>query len=224
MKGLGAPTHGVGERRRADGHDHEFLEVDRIVGVGAAVDHIHHRGRQDARRRAADIAVKRQARGVSGRLGDCKRDAKNGVGPEPRFVRRAVEGDHRLVDLELILGVEPGHRIEDVAIDGLDRSQDALAAEPALVAVAQLHGFARSGRGARRNGGPAHGAVLENHIDLDRRIAAAVEDFTGDDVDDCSHDRGFLAGVFPWASTPIRRSAEDGRIASPVVLAAHLLP
>ncbi len=207
MKGLGAPAHGVRERRRADRHDHELLEVDRIVGVGAAVDDIHHRGRQDARRRAADVAVKRQARGVRRRLGDRERYAENGVGAEPRLVRRAVEGDHRLVDSELIFGVEPGHRIEDVAIDGLDRPQDALAAEAALIAVAQLHRFARSGRGARRNGGPTHGAVLENHINLDRRIAAAVEDFTGDDVDDCSHDRASLLAF----SRRLLRQSEGAR-------------
>jgi hypothetical protein len=34
------------KRRRADRHDHEFLDVDRIVGMGAAVDDVHHRHRQ----------------------------------------------------------------------------------------------------------------------------------------------------------------------------------
>ena len=38
------------KRRRADRHDHEFLEVDRIVGMHAAIDDVHHRHRQHARR------------------------------------------------------------------------------------------------------------------------------------------------------------------------------
>jgi hypothetical protein len=41
----------------ADRHDHEFLNVDRVVGMFAAVDDVHHRHRQDAGRGAADIAV-----------------------------------------------------------------------------------------------------------------------------------------------------------------------
>ena len=100
----------------------------------------------------------------------------------------AVEGDHRLVDLDLILGVQAGDGVENVAVDGLDRLQDALAAVAALVAVAQFHRLVRPGRGARGHRRAAHGAVLEDDIDLDRRIAAAVEDFAGDDVDDGGHD------------------------------------
>src|SRR5213595_818205 len=49
------------EARRADRHDHEFLEVDRIVGVHAAVDDVHHRHREEPRGGAPDIAVERLA-------------------------------------------------------------------------------------------------------------------------------------------------------------------
>src|SRR3954469_21639646 len=35
-----------GEGGRAGGDDHELLEVDRVVGVRAAVDDVHHRHRQ----------------------------------------------------------------------------------------------------------------------------------------------------------------------------------
>jgi hypothetical protein len=108
-----------------------------------------------------------------------------------------------------------GHRIEDVAIDRLDRAQNALAAEPALVAVAQLHRLARSGRGARRNGGPAHRAVLENHIDLDRRIPAAVEDFTGDDVDDCSHNRASLLACSRRLLRQTKQARKTGELPHP---------
>src|SRR3954470_17058727 len=41
------------------------------------------------------------------------------------------------------------------------------------VAVAQLDRFVRARGGARGHGSAAHGAVLEHHVDLDRRIAAA---------------------------------------------------
>ena len=44
-----------------------------------------------------------------------------------------------------------------------------------------------AGRGAGRDGGAAEGAVLENDIDLDRGIAAAIEYFARRNVDDRSH-------------------------------------
>ena len=61
----------------------------------------------------------------------------------------------------------------------------------ALVAVAQLDRLVRAGRGARRHRRAAHAAVLQRDVDLDRRIAAAVEDLAGVDVDDRGH--GFLS-------------------------------
>ena len=50
---LRADPERVAERVRADGHDHELLQVDRVRGVRAAVDHVHHRHgqRRRARRR-----------------------------------------------------------------------------------------------------------------------------------------------------------------------------
>ena len=97
---------------------------------------------------AADVAIKRQARSFRRRLGDGKRDAENCVGAEPRFVVRAVERDHRLVNLELIFSLEAGDGVENVAIDRLDRLQNALAAEASLVSVAQFDRLARAGRSA----------------------------------------------------------------------------
>jgi len=49
----------IGEGREADRHDHELLEIERIVGVGAAVDHVHHRHRQRACTAATDVAEQR---------------------------------------------------------------------------------------------------------------------------------------------------------------------
>ena len=97
---------------------------------------------------AADVTVKRKARSFRRRLGDGKRNAENGVRAEPRLVVRAVERDQGLVDLELILGFEPGDGVENVAIDRLDSFQNALAAEAPFVSIAQFDRFARAGRSA----------------------------------------------------------------------------
>ncbi len=51
-----AAAQGVAERVEAQRHDHELLHVDRVVGMLAAVDDVHHRGRQQSRVRAAEIA------------------------------------------------------------------------------------------------------------------------------------------------------------------------
>ena len=63
----------------------------------------------------------------------------------------------------------------------------ALALVARLVAVAQLDRLVGAGGGARRDRRPAHGPVLEHDVDLDRRVAAAVEDLAADDVDDGGH-------------------------------------
>ena len=144
---------------------------------------------------AADVTVKRKARSFRRRLGDGKRDAENGVRAEPRLVIGAVERDQGLVDLQLILSLEPGDGVENVAIDRLDRFQHALAAEASLVAIAQFDRFAGAGRSARRNRGPPHRAVFEHDIHFDRRIAAAIEDFAADDIHDRSHFDSRAAGI-----------------------------
>ena len=47
---ISAPQRTASAKRGgADRHDHEFLEVDRIVGMGAAVEDVHHRHRQQSR-------------------------------------------------------------------------------------------------------------------------------------------------------------------------------
>ena len=65
--------------------------------------------------------------------------------------------------------------------------EHALAEVARLVAVAQLDRLVRAGRGARRHRGAAEAAVFQQHVDLDRRVAPAIEDFASVDVDDSSH-------------------------------------
>jgi len=189
VEDLGAGAEPFREGRQTRRHDHEFLEVDRVVGMGAAVDDVHHRNRQDAGVGAAEIAVERQAGGLGGGLGDGERHAEDGVGAEARLVRRAVEGDHRRVDLDLVLGVEARDGIEDLGVDGFDGLEHALAEIDRLVAVAQLDRLVGAGGGARRHRGAAEGTVFQNDVHLDGGVAAAVENLAADDVDDGGHVR-----------------------------------
>ena len=70
--------------------------------------------------------------------------------------------DQRAVDAALVLRVHAGERVEDLAVDGVDRLASRPCRGSGLVAVAQLDRLVRAGRGARRHGGAAHGAVLEH--------------------------------------------------------------
>ena len=57
MENLGPHAQRLPEGGRAQGHDHEFLEVDGVVGVLAAIDDVHHRHGQGTAVRAAEVAA-----------------------------------------------------------------------------------------------------------------------------------------------------------------------
>ena len=159
--------------------------------MGAAVQDVHHRYGEGRGARAAEEDVERLAGLGRGRAGDRERDAEDRVGAEPGLVRGAVEVAHGPVDRALLVRARPGERPGDLVVDVADGLLDSLAA-PGLAAVAQLGGLELAGRGAGRHRGAAAGAVLEHDVDLDGRIAAAVENFAADDVDDGGH---AVAGV-----------------------------
>jgi hypothetical protein len=78
-------------------------------------------------------------------------------------------------------------RVENLAVDRVDRLGHALAEIAALIAVAQLDRLMLAGGGAGGYRGAALGAVFQLDIDLDGRIAATVEDFTADDIHNGGH-------------------------------------
>ncbi|MND32218.1 hypothetical protein D3C80_227860 [compost metagenome] len=177
--------HGILQRFGADRHDHEFLEIDRVVGMCAAIDDVHHRNRQNMCASAADITVKRQASRFGGSLGNGQRHAEDGVCAETRLVRRAVERDHRLVDMDLAFSIETADGIEDFRIDRFNGLLDTLAAK-ALAAIAQFDSFVGTRRCARRNSGAAHRAVFQIDVDFDGRVATAIEDLASDNIGNSS--------------------------------------
>ena len=66
--GLRADPQRLGERGRADRHDHELLQIDRVGRVHAAVDDVHHRHGQRRRLLPAEMAEERHACVRRGRL------------------------------------------------------------------------------------------------------------------------------------------------------------
>ena len=187
VEGLGAHAQRLGEVRGAGRDDHELLDVEVVVGVPAAVDDVHHRHRQRARVDAAEVLVERQA-GLFGRgPGDRDRDAEDRVGAELLLGLGAVGADQRAVDVGLVVRLQADDLGAEHAVDVVDRLEHALAAVALLVAVAQLEGLAAAGGRAGGHGEAAPGAALEGDLHLDGGVAAGIEDFTGQDVDDLGH-------------------------------------
>ena len=203
------------------GHDHELLQVDRVVGVGAAVDHVHHRHREHGRRRRGSIRRARRCRDTAAprprpprraRSPARRRGSRSRRGATCSGSRRARAAPRRSRP-----GRWPGapaSAFAIVAVDVLDRLRHALAG-PVVAAVAQLGRLELAGRGARGHRGAALGAGPEPDLDLDRRVAAGVEDLAGVDVLDRAHLRPVrLAGGLRSRSAAARR-ASSGSIPRP---------
>jgi len=158
------------ERGGAVGHDHELLEVERVRGVPAAVDHVHERHGEKRGRVAAERPVERTSGGGRRGARARERNGEDGVRSQTRLVGGAVERDEPGVDRRLIADVESAEaRTEDV-VHVPDRAEHPLARVATRVSVAQLDRFVGSGRGARRDRCPARGAARDHDGRLDRRL------------------------------------------------------
>ena len=143
--------------------------------MGAAAEDLDFGQRNDRRLVAKAIAPERQAAACRRRMKHGKRNRGQRVSPEPRLVRRAVEGDELRVDRGLIERVEADERGRDFCCDPLQRVLHVEAAE-ALVPIALVDRLAAAARGAGRRNSPAHRAVAQRDFRFDGRAAARVPD------------------------------------------------
>jgi hypothetical protein len=127
--------------RRAHGHDHEFLDVQVVVGVRAAVDDVHHRHGQLHGTHAAEVAVQGQAGFFGGGAATAIDTASMALAPR-RPLLSVPSRSIRVLSRKALLGRPGPARLRDFGVDVLNRLQHALAQVAALVAVAQLDGFA----------------------------------------------------------------------------------
>ena len=183
---LSTATETFLEALSADGADHELLESDRRIRVGAAVDDVHHRNGEGVGVGAADVAVKGKTEGSCCCLSDCERDAEDGVSAELRLGRRAVELEHELVDAALIASAKADElRCDDLVNIGHSLG-DALAEIALGVAVAQFKSFVDAGGRPGRDGRATKSAVLEDDVDFNRGVSARIDNFPRDDFLNCS--------------------------------------
>ena len=163
---LRAVADGFAESGRALRHDHVFLEIDRRVGMGAAVEHVGERNGQRLRVGPAEIFIERQPDRRGGGVRGGHGDAEDGVRAEVLLGRRAVELEHLRVEPELVGAVVADQFRRDLLVDVLDRLEHALAAVLGLVAVAQFERLVLARAGAGGNDGAAARAVLQDELRL----------------------------------------------------------
>ena len=176
---LGGHPHPFPERFRPGGGHHEFLYVEIVVGVDAAVDDVEHGDGELRRVGPAEIAVERDVGRDRGRPGDRERHAQQGVGAQLALGRRAVDLDHPAIEGGLVGGLHPRDGRGEDGVHVLHRLEDPLAAEALRVAVAQLQGLPGAGGGARGHRRESPGAVGEKRLHLEGRVAARIEDLSG---------------------------------------------
>ena len=174
---LGDHRQRLREALRADGHDHEVLDVDAPPGVRTTAEDLDLRHRQRHRASLREPRPRRQPGRARGGVEARQRQRDDRVAAQSRLVGCAVGGDQRTIDLRLIRGIESHDRARQRSLRVLDRTVHAVAAEDRSP-VAQVDGLVAA---ARRTGGrdAATGrATGEPHFGLDRRAAARVVDGT----------------------------------------------
>ncbi len=127
------------------GQDHEFLHVDAVICVGAAVDDVHHRHGQ------LQVFALRQARPqraafVCGhRVRSRQRNAEQRIRAKFGLVRAAVQRNQFAVKRILVIGGGSPQGIGYGPVDVFNGMADALSAVPPRVSVPQFDGFTGAG-------------------------------------------------------------------------------
>src|SRR5262249_23044624 len=134
--------------------------------------------------RAAEIAVKREARGMRRRVSDGQRHTEHGVGAELALVWGAVQIEQQFINRGLFERIVTEQLGRDGLVDVAYGQQDAFAEIAGLVGVAQLQRFMRSRARAARDGRPAHAAVVENYFYFESRIPPAIENLAAQNASD----------------------------------------
>ena len=150
VEDLRAHAQAVREGLGAHRHHHEFLDVNLVVRVRAAVQDVHHGNGQRPGIHPTHVPVQGLAQAVRSSACHRKAHAENGVGPQIAFVLRAVDFKHGLVNETLVGDVEAHKRFLQFNVDVRNGFLHALA-HPSVSAIAKLNGFVDTRRRSRRN-------------------------------------------------------------------------
>src|SRR5579885_266501 len=175
MERLRREAKSVGEACCSMRYNHEFLEIERVLSVPTAVDHVDQRHRQSRRRSLLKMriegAVQRSRRSSS----HSHRYADRNIATQPRLIVGPVKIDQLLIDRALFAHIHAFEAVLHKCSDNRDRLQTARGVVSRRIIVADLHCLAPAGRGSRgdrcRTGIP----TVEFDTDLKRRVTARIE-------------------------------------------------
>ena len=137
---------------------------------------IHHGNRQEVCPYAANILKQRQFMRVCRSVCHRERCTQHGIRSQTRLVLRAVQRQHHLIDIRLIIGFGTGQNVGNFTVYGFDRFLHAFTAITAIP-VPQFQHFVRPRGCAGGNSGATESAILQINIHLDCWITSTVENF-----------------------------------------------
>ena len=172
MENFRAITQGFPEGGSAGRDDHEFLEINRRVGVGASVDDVHHRNGKDLGVRAAQVAVQGLVQLGRRRFGKRQGNTQNGVGPQFGLVECAVQGIHEGIRRGLFRGFQTDQGRSNDVTDVVYGLGDSLALVAGCVAVPEFPGFMFPGGSSAGDARRAYGASFQINVRLNGGVAA----------------------------------------------------
>ncbi len=125
MEYLSAAAQSLAERRSGNRHDHEFLDLNVVGSVSAAVEDVHHRHRQGLGVAAADVVVKRQDRASAAAFATARDTPRIAFAPNLVLFGVPSALDHSLVDRLLVESVHADNDLSDLAVDSVNSLQNA---------------------------------------------------------------------------------------------------
>ena len=187
MKDLGAAAKRFAESRQTGRDNHEFLDVEVVVGMSAAVHNVHHRNGQRKAVDAAEITIQRKSAFFSSCACYRQGNSQNGVGAEAGLIRGAVELDHGAVNFRLLAGVVTDNFIADFVVDVGNGLKNTFAVIAGSIAVTKLNGFAAACGSTARDCCASDHAGSKNDLGFNGRIAAGIQYFTTKDFNNFAH-------------------------------------
>ena len=124
VKNFHAAAQSLTKGIHTNGLDHEFLNVDVVVGMGPAIENIHHRhwhAHGAATSQRVDMPVQRYVLAGRRSLRRCQRDRQQRVGSEPRLIFGTVQIEHASIQIELIRCVDAPKTFAYLSVDEIYR-------------------------------------------------------------------------------------------------------
>ena len=187
MVDFGIHAQGFGKVYGPNRHDHEFLDIDVVIGMSTAIEDVHHRNRQFLSVDTAQILVQGQTGIFSGCFGAGKADAQDGIGTKFAFIFGSIKAQERLVNLDLTGRFKANEGIADDVVDVIHSLQDAFTEVTVLIPVTQFHGFMNACGSTARNSSAADDAVIKEDLHFNGGVAAGIQDFSCADIFNKSH-------------------------------------